>query len=131
DKELVVVPFGREAALKAAGDLAKNVITRLGDSPPDTWAVGIENGIEEFDEDGRTSYFDHAVIVFLHTDGSCYYGVSEPVSLPVEAVMESNDRGVPVGVVLAEQTGCSPDDPHSFLTNGKMPRKRLIKDALV
>ena len=98
--------------------------------PQNDYAIGIENGIDERSE----GWVDSAVIEVRGRTGGRLTWYSDPVPFPPSAVEEAKRRGfetTTVSQVLAEQTKCSPTDPHAYLTDGKHPRQDILRRALV
>lgn len=97
---------------------------------PGSWAVGIENGLFRSGD----AWLDRAVIVLRAPDGREWVRLSDPVTFPEAAVEEARRRGFDkntAGSVLAEQTGCDPQDPHATLTEGRTTRQHILVAALI
>ncbi|MEK7498425.1 MAG: DUF84 family protein [Patescibacteria group bacterium] len=96
---------------------------------PDTYAVGIENGIVCLG--GR--YIDVAVIVLITPEGKHFVGTSVGIEVPVGMVDIARSRGfatTTVGDIIAEKMGGSKTDPHLTLTKGRISRRDILIDAL-
>ena len=52
------------------------------------------------------------------------------IEFPSAAVAEAKATGVTVGSLLARDTGCDPQDPHSSCTRGAAPRSALLRQAV-
>lgn len=116
-------PVGRDETLRGARNRARAAAAAGG------IGVGIENGIVR--EGGR--WLDIAAVVIV-APGQEAVAWSEAVELPEAYVMAAEARGfgrTTVGAVIAEATGCAPDNPHAFLTGGARTRGGILADALV
>ncbi|HSD12393.1 MAG TPA: DUF84 family protein, partial [Patescibacteria group bacterium] len=116
-------PCGRDETLRGARNRARAAASA------GCWSVGVENGIVR--EDGR--WLDVAAVVIV-APGQEAVAWSEAVELPEAYVIAAEARGfgrTTVGAVIAEATGCAPDDPHAFLTGGARTRGGILADALV
>ena len=120
-------PVGDEAFLGA-----RYRATSARDTDPTAYVLGIESGIFWDDNDTFSSWQDRAVIVLIAPDGSITEKTSEQVHIPIEIVEKARETGYAktVGQILADEHGCSHDDPHGFLTQGKKTRRNILTKAL-
>jgi non-canonical (house-cleaning) NTP pyrophosphatase len=119
-------PFGKEEILRGARNRAAEVWLRSRSA----YAIGIENGIIRV---GR-GYVDIAAIVVIGPDGSERVAWSRPIRFPAADVEEARRRGfgkTTAGQILAERVGCSPEDPHAYLTAGRETREELLTEAIL
>jgi len=121
-------PFGEEETLQGARTRAHNIQSEA--LPEAAIAIGIESGIKQV----GSSYMEFTFVVALdQKTGAEGIAQSIGVAFPVEFVEEAMALGldkVTVAQRVAEATGCDVDDPHSYLSQGMMPARKLIQDAI-
>jgi non-canonical (house-cleaning) NTP pyrophosphatase len=119
-------PVGEDETLRGARQRAMSA--KAVDSS--VCAIGIENGIRQV----GNGWEDWAVIVLLPADGTEIIVHSDGVAVPTDIVEVARARGfstTTVGAVLAERFGSLSDDPHTFLTGGRVSRQELLVSAVV
>ncbi len=121
-------PVGEEELWKGAHNRA--LAARAHD--PTAYAIGIESGLIKLVDVDEPWWLDRAVITMIAPDGTTCKAVSEHVRMPSDFVAQSRESGfqVTVGQLIAERHGCNRYDPHSFLTEGKVSRQKLIAYVL-
>lgn len=94
---------------------------------PDALIISIENGLDRQGQD----------LAIIHVRGphtGSIIELSDRIQMPQSAIEAAKDRNLhttTAGQVLAEQSGCQPDDPHAHLTGGKVTRLDLLVPPLV
>lgn len=109
---------------------ARNRALQARDASPSAYGIGIENGIRK---NAAGSWEDFALGTLIDPHGNMLLSESSAVLLPEGAVALAQARGfthTTVGSILAELHGCHPQDPHSWLTDGKTSRLNLLRDML-
>lgn len=118
-------PFGNDETLKGAINRALEAQA----ADPDSYGIGIENGVELVD--GRCE--DFAWVAVVRPNGHIITVRSESVVFPMEMFLEAQLLGfetTTVGSVIAKHYGCDKADPHSFLTRGKKSRRAILTKTL-
>ncbi|MFH0779820.1 MAG: DUF84 family protein [Parcubacteria group bacterium] len=94
--------------------------------------VSIENGLLKEDH----NFTDIAVIILCTPGYNTLKTLSAGIAVPRATVQETREAGFDKrtwGQTLAMQyphSPCQADDPHSFLTNNKFSRKKILADAI-
>ncbi|HEX7042188.1 MAG TPA: DUF84 family protein [Patescibacteria group bacterium] len=98
----------------------------------DVW-IGMESGIRDVVTRRGTKHEDFAFVISQDRNAHSGVATTSAVEFPDNAYQEAKRRGfdtTTVGSVIAEMTGCDGTDPHSYLTDGKKPRKKLLERAI-
>jgi len=127
DSDSGVPPQPEEAEIETG---ARNRALAAHREFPKAFAIGVENGLR------RTllNTVDVVVVVIIAPDGSESVAESDAVAFPAHIVAEARRRGfdkTTAGMVLSENFGSRPYDPHLYLTSGKKSRSIFIKEAVI
>lgn len=126
-------PFGYEETLRGARNRLANT-KKDPSAAAATFVVTIENGILQFSDPNTTkpSYIDMPfVIVENLLTGKQYFTTGCGMPLSSDLVEEAQRRGFDkfhVGMLIYEKYGdqCNKNDPHSFLTAGRLSRVEMM-----
>lgn len=124
-------PVGNDETLKGALHRLEDIERKIGDQKFDL-LVAMENGIIPVEIHNQIHYFDLGWVVVKDAHEMKAIASSTGIEFDQKNVLEGRRRGfaaTTVGLVIAEETGCDPRDPHSFLTQGLVSRADMLQQA--
>jgi len=129
-------PFGNEETLRGAKNRinsAKKLYASKTSAPVD-YVVAIENGIILVVDGNEERWYDICWVVIEDKTGQQRISVSQGILFPAWAAHEAQKIGFAtktVGEILFEKfPQCEKTDPHSYLTQGKLPRLQFMSLAI-
>lgn len=121
-------PFGFKETLQGATARASQAKT----AHPDAIAIGIENGLFQFNKSSRV-IMDMAVIYIIDASGRPFVTTSSGINIPWSYVAETKRIGfnrTTIGEVIAKELGGNAQDPHFNLTDGRIGRSEILANGV-